>query len=243
MAWGGYWNGRIPLSKLVVVRGEYFETVAGKQVVLLGAAFAAHFGKPLVINDGYRDYAGQQVTWKIYRQGGNQAAYPGTSNHGWARAADFGSGVQSFGSAEKRWMDANAPDYGWYPTGNSFRKREAWHFDYQGSPTIIPASDAATIPIPAQLRYLTKAGHNMMYLGELTATAGTGRVAAIPEGGSPYIFANATEYNDWRMIVGVYNSMPETPVQNILAMPPELNPKLLLFVSQARFAKAIEIQS
>lgn len=150
LSWGGHSNGRIPASAMVTVRSEGFEAQAGRQVIALGAAFLRRFGKPLIISDGYRDY-GEQVTnwnnWVRFRNGGPwapQAAYYGTSNHGWGKAADFGSGVQTFGTAEKRWMDKHAPAYGWHPTGNGFTQPEAWHYDYTGNPTIT-AGDGHTI--------------------------------------------------------------------------------------------------
>ena len=58
---------------------------------------------------------------------------PGTSNHGWGQAVDLSGGIQSFGSAEFTWMQANAGKYGWKPpewaqAGGS--KPEPWHWEY-----------------------------------------------------------------------------------------------------------------
>lgn len=164
MAWGGFQNGRIPAWAMIVVRGEHFETQAGRQVIALGAAFKKHFHKDLIINDGYRDYAEQVVNWNkwvAYRNGGPwapQAAYYGTSNHGWGRAADFGSGVQYFGTPEKRWMDANAPKYGWHPTGNGFSNPEAWHFDYTGNPIIVAGDDITIIEDEQEMKVIAPYG-------------------------------------------------------------------------------------
>ena len=153
MSWGGHRNGQIPASAMITVRGEGFERGAGQQVILLGAAFKKRFNKDLIINDGYRSLSEQVSNWNkwiAYRQylnGGPwapwaaQAAYPGTSNHGWGKASDFGSWVQYFGTEEKKWMDKNAPKYGWYPTGNEFSRPEAWHFDYLGNPAIVAGED------------------------------------------------------------------------------------------------------
>lgn len=104
------------------------------------------------------------------------------------------------------------------------------------------ASNGATTitQLPASVRRdLTKAGQHMMYLGEI----GSGRVAAIPEGGSPYVFKSAAEYEAWRSVVVTYNSMPNTPPQNTLVVPPKLDPKELLFVYPDKFNMAVEIQS
>jgi hypothetical protein len=135
-AWGGHSNGRIPASALSPVLSSvpgsgYLRRDAAAQYVSMALAFRAAIGTDLGITEGYRSYDRQVEYWNRYQQGtGNLAAYPGTSNHGWGVSCDFGSGVQSYGTAAKRWMDANAARYGWEPTGNGFSSREAWHFDF-----------------------------------------------------------------------------------------------------------------
>lgn len=164
-AWGGHSNGQIPASALspvpaVVAGSGYLRSDAAAQYNALNAAFRARFGKDLSITEGYRSYARQQYLYDGYinkQPGFNYAAPPGTSNHGWATACDFGSGVNSYGTAEKAWMDANAPTYGWAPTGNGFPVREAWHFDYtldyndQGDTDLTPDQDARLKNIEAIL--------------------------------------------------------------------------------------------
>lgn len=133
-AWGGYSNGRIPTSALTPVPadiGPYLKPDAAADYFRFSDAFRTRFGRALGITEAYRDYARQQDLYQRYKNGtGNEAAYPGTSNHGWAQACDFKSGVNSFGTAEKQWADNNGPTYGWYPTGNKFSQPEPWHFDY-----------------------------------------------------------------------------------------------------------------
>jgi len=135
-AWGGYANGQIPTNALTPVQASvagsgYLRDDAARQFLSLSLAFSSTFGTPLAITEGYRDYGRQVSYWNAYQAGtGNLAAYPGTSNHGWGISCDFGSGVQTAGTAAKRWMDANAPAYGWQPTGNGFSRPEPWHFDY-----------------------------------------------------------------------------------------------------------------
>lgn len=135
-AWGGNSNGRIPASELAPVLSSvpgsgFLRSDAAAQYVSLTLAFRAALGTDLTITEGYRSYERQVDYWNRYQQGtGNLAAYPGTSNHGWGTACDFGAGVQTYGTAAKRWMDAHAASYGWEPTGNGFSSREAWHFDY-----------------------------------------------------------------------------------------------------------------
>lgn len=135
-AWGGYANGQIPAAALAAVPASvagsgYLRTDAARQYSALNTAFRAAIGRSLSITEGYRSYDRQVDYWNRYQAGtGNLAAYPGTSNHGWGISCDFGAGVDSAGSAAKRWMDANAPSYGWSPTGNTFSRPEPWHFDY-----------------------------------------------------------------------------------------------------------------
>ncbi len=63
----------------------------------LNALYKAKFGANICVNDGYRSYAKQVALYK--ELGPNVAAVPGTSNHGWAIAADLGCGVGIFGNA------------------------------------------------------------------------------------------------------------------------------------------------
>ena len=138
-SWGGYANGKIPVSALTpvvstVAGSGYLREDAARQYLSMSLAFSRAVGRPLVITEGYRTYARQVDYWNRYQNGtGNLAAYPGTSNHGWAISCDFGSGVETAGTTAKRWMDANGPSYGWTPTGNGFSRPEPWHFDYVGA--------------------------------------------------------------------------------------------------------------
>ena len=56
------------------------------------------------------------------------AAVPGTSNHGWALAVDLCGGINVAGTAEWRWMTANAGRYGFVED----TPREPWHWVYRG---------------------------------------------------------------------------------------------------------------
>jgi len=138
-AWGGLANGKIPASLMVPVSASvagsgYLRDDAARQFLSLSLAFRSAVGRSLTITEGYRSYERQVDYWNRYQAGtGNLAAYPGTSNHGWGISCDFGAGVDQAGSVAKRWMDANAPSYGWSPTGNGFSRPEPWHFDYVGA--------------------------------------------------------------------------------------------------------------
>nr|WP_279588029.1 M15 family metallopeptidase [Microbacterium sp. Be9] len=135
-AWGGYANGQIPLDQLTSVDGHRFRNDAAVAMVALRAAYRGALGRTLILNDGYRDLAGQWRAWNDYLNGGNLAVYPGTSNHGWAIAADFGGEVySSSASAGHRWLQANALAFGWSWTGRYFSRIENWHWEYNGSYT------------------------------------------------------------------------------------------------------------
>lgn len=137
-SWGGYANGRIPVSVLTRVPANtgqpYLRPDAAIAYQDLSAAYAERFGRPLAIEEAYRDFATQQVYWDRYQAGtGNLAARPGTSLHGWALACDFAGGVQIAGSPQKVWMNTHAPRYGWQPRGDEFAQVEPWHFEFDGS--------------------------------------------------------------------------------------------------------------
>jgi LAS superfamily LD-carboxypeptidase LdcB len=93
-------------------------------------AFAAAFGTPLCITDSYRSYAGQR---DAYDRKPALAAWPGTSNHGWGLAVDLCGGVNSAGTAQWTWMNANAGRFGfvnpdWARSGAE--KPEPWHWEF-----------------------------------------------------------------------------------------------------------------
>lgn len=152
-AWGGYSNGQIPVSELSPVSGFYFRKDAAQAMISLRAAYASALGRALVINDGYRDLAGQQQAWNDYQNGGNLAAPPGTSNHGWAIAADFGGEVySSSSSAGHQWLQAHAPAYGWWWAGRYFSQVENWHWEFDGNYT--PQDSSASLPIGFDMTFL-----------------------------------------------------------------------------------------
>ncbi|MBF4574551.1 D-alanyl-D-alanine carboxypeptidase family protein [Frondihabitans sp. VKM Ac-2883] len=148
-AWGGYTNGKIPLSKLIAIPNGYLRIDAAAGYGSMNKAFKKKFGKELGVSEGYRSYDKQVSIWnaryvKHSKKVANSVAYagkywtkkknvsvaavPGTSVHGWALAVDLNSGVQTAGSAQKRWADKYGPKYGWKPVGNNFG--EPWHFEF-----------------------------------------------------------------------------------------------------------------
>jgi len=172
-AWGGYQNGQIPTSVLEAVPASNGQPFLRPDAALawrdLDAAFTRQFGTALVITEAYRDLARQEKLYQEYQAGiGPLAAPPGTSIHGWALACDFGSSVDKYNTPQKIWMDANAPTYGWQPTGNGFSSREAWHFEYDGSyqaeePTPPPGTEQDA----SDMKLITNNGRTWL-IGEMT---------------------------------------------------------------------------
>jgi cell wall-associated NlpC family hydrolase len=131
-AWGGYSNGRIPASALCAlgVGHHALRCDAAASYMAMSTAFQSAFGSPLCITDSYRSYASQV---SAYQRKPALAAYPGTSNHGWALAVDLCGGINVAGSPQWTWMTANATRFGfmspdWAQPGAE--KPEPWHWEY-----------------------------------------------------------------------------------------------------------------
>lgn len=106
---------------------------AARALDRLNDAFKQRFGRDIRALEGMRSIAMQQHYWDLYRAGkGNLAAVPGTSNHGWGVAIDFGSPLDNRYSDEHVWMRATAAAYGWWWAGGTFGQIEPWHWEYQG---------------------------------------------------------------------------------------------------------------
>ena len=96
-------------------------------------AAAASQGIDFGINGAYRTYNDQVVVKRRY---GNDAAVPGTSNHGFGLAVDFtDSNLTQINTRmrEYTWLKANANKYGFrrLPWGSRGEDWEAWHWEYQ----------------------------------------------------------------------------------------------------------------
>lgn len=127
-------NGRLPASALTKLSwsNQSVANAAAPSLELLNRAYRSEFGTDISVSDGYRTYA-QQVALKAVKP--HLAATPGESNHGLGLAVDLGAGVNSFNTAQYRWMMANAPTYGWVnPTWaqQSGKKPEPWHWEFVG---------------------------------------------------------------------------------------------------------------
>jgi hypothetical protein len=128
-----YPNGQIPLDALCPLwgaPGHHLRADAAYAFSQLSHAYAEAFGSPICITDSYRTYD-QQVD--LYRRKPQLAARPGTSNHGWGTATDLCGGIQSFSTAQHRWMVVNAPAFGWFHPSwarQGGSRPEPWHFEY-----------------------------------------------------------------------------------------------------------------
>lgn len=139
-AWGGYQNGQIPASALCRPQSNpqvMLRCDAAAAVDQLSAAMAASLGRPLSINEGYRDLATQRCYYYGPCGTTGAAAPPGTSNHGWALAIDINGTSGNGGSyaARKttpvyRWMAANAATFGFR---ENLKLHEAWHWEFYGA--------------------------------------------------------------------------------------------------------------
>jgi len=176
-------NGRFPDSLLAYLgwpEADHLRLVpaAAASITRLAAAFEAAFSKPLYLSDAYRSYA-QQVALKKIK--GKFAATPGTSNHGWGVAVDAASRVNVDGSAEHRWFEANAPQYGWfnpawaqdYNSNNG--QHEPWHWEYH------PALDTHPTPAPPTPLPLSEEDDDMIPLIERTYRDLCDRTASLDE--------------------------------------------------------------
>jgi len=123
----------VPLSQLCrlpFAPGHRLRADAAVTLIRLNSSYRAEFGHPLCLTDSYRSYA-SQVSVAARKPG--LAARPGTSEHGWGRAADLCGGAETPDTAQHRWLRANAPRFGWdnpawaRPDG---RRPEPWHWEY-----------------------------------------------------------------------------------------------------------------
>lgn len=125
-------NGRLDTDHMCELWGTGHLLRADAAVALARLAFAyrSHFGESLVITDSYRSY-GSQVRLANRKPG--LAARPGTSEHGWGLAVDFGGGVE-VADEHYQWLLENAPAYGWdnpaWARKGASNRYEPWHFEY-----------------------------------------------------------------------------------------------------------------
>lgn len=126
-------NGRISPVKLDAVYPTQWDRDLGGPALMHPEAAAAmstmlqaaaEQGFPdLAVSLSYRTLEKQREKWEDFQNGGNLAATPGTSNHGWAVAADMRWGRL----VTLQWLQKNAGKYGFVNDVPS----ENWHYTYQ----------------------------------------------------------------------------------------------------------------
>lgn len=119
----------------------------------LAAEFLRRTGCELHIRDATRTNAEQWIEWNKYQNGGNLAAYPGTSNHEedgpiGPRALDLydsgaDDGVTVIGSWRSNVLVEIAPAYQFTNAGHYFWKPEGWHYEFTGALSGDLGSDSA----------------------------------------------------------------------------------------------------
>lgn len=165
-AWGGHGNGAIPADELCTPTWDATEALrcdAADALEALNTAFRTDFGRNLALTDTYRSFARQQQM-RAYWCGRGQchmAATPGTSNHGWAVAIDFGGGINAYFSPEYEWMKTNAWRFGYFhptwaePGHGDYRLPEPWHWQYLPATTSLwrdGLGDLVLDPVTGMLR-------------------------------------------------------------------------------------------
>ena len=120
------------LCPLQTAPGHRLRTDAARAFDALSRARQASVGAALCVTDSYRSYP-EQVD--VFRRKPQLAATPGRSQHGWGLAVDLCGGVQGFGTEAHRWMQLNAPQFGWIHPGwaqQGGSRPEAGHWEYVG---------------------------------------------------------------------------------------------------------------
>ncbi|MEV5747838.1 D-alanyl-D-alanine carboxypeptidase family protein [Actinoallomurus sp. NPDC052308] len=123
-------NGLIPARYLCPLPqpGRQLRADAALAFYQLNNAYKQHFGTQMCLTDSYRPLAEQQ---RIYADRPGMAAVPGHSNHGWGTAVDLCGGVQSQGSAQFNWLQANSKKYEFFHPAWAYSSPfEPWHWEY-----------------------------------------------------------------------------------------------------------------
>lgn len=121
----------LPDSWLCNIGVDNFQLRADAAVAfaVMNAAYKHDTGKSLCLTDAYRSI-GVQKSARANKPG--LAAIPGTSEHGWGIAIDFGCEGQQSGQGQQwNWLVAHSKQYGWEnPQWAKTSKFEPWHFEW-----------------------------------------------------------------------------------------------------------------
>lgn len=191
-----YANGKLPRRALQMTSGGRSLTKkAAAAYERVNYAFQSQFGTQLVFNSGWTGYRSLDQQQTLFDQlGYPAAAIPGTSNHGYGIAGDFGSGVSTYGSPQHKWMDTVGRRYGWIPLweskGLARNTFEPWHWVYD-------ESKDEHIPVPKppvkEIDLYTKRAY--LSTGKSHALAkGTWKTIAVTDTGSGTILTAPGEF-------------------------------------------------
>ncbi|TDC74542.1 D-alanyl-D-alanine carboxypeptidase family protein [Actinomadura sp. 7K507] len=123
-------NGLIPAKYLCALpqKGHKLRADAALGFYKLNSAYKRRFGRAMCVTDAYRSLSEQH---SVYASRPGFAAVPGTSNHGKGQALDLCGGVQTSGSVQFNWLEANAEKYGWFhPAWAYSNPFEPWHWEF-----------------------------------------------------------------------------------------------------------------
>ena len=137
-------NGKLSDALLTAVDTAYSKpgrviTAAAPDFNAMAQAFHQNFGVKFPLTEGYRSFESQVKIWndpkKVNAAGKKLGAKPGTSNHGWGVAIDWGTkdtnGVRGYDSEYYKWMLNNQKYFvnpAWALKGGS--KEEPWHWEW-----------------------------------------------------------------------------------------------------------------
>jgi zinc D-Ala-D-Ala carboxypeptidase len=123
-------NGRLSDSELAPIAGGRLEKSAAAAWNAMNEEGRRRYGAdatllPTGSKSSYRTYAQQVELWELYqRKKGNEAARPGTSNHGRGLAVDVKT------EAMRKHIDAIGTRFGWSKEWSDAPK-EWWHLTYR----------------------------------------------------------------------------------------------------------------
>jgi hypothetical protein len=120
-------NGRLPRSALRRIPGNGWLRRDAARAYRAMAALASAMGQSLALIEGpirrtYRPLSAQWLAWNTLPRG--QAAFPGTSNHGWGLAVDLMTLLQ------RAWIDRHGARFGWAKRWSD-AAHEWWHLKWR----------------------------------------------------------------------------------------------------------------
>jgi hypothetical protein len=142
-------NGQLPMAFLRPIAGGSLSRDAAASWNLMNceARKAGVELRPLGPASSYRPLDIQVRFWDAFQHGGNVAARPGTSNHGWGRAVDLADPPSM-----RPVFDRIAHKYGWSHAEGA-RVGESWHVTFVGGFTCPdPGADGSAAPPPRVTR-------------------------------------------------------------------------------------------